>query len=117
MWHYVPMFLCVKKINTTILRLELEIHKQSPEILTVVLDSMVLLFNMRLLEKTLDLFSKLSASFTGDDLHLPDLFFDRIIKSLLQRAIDGSAVIIDGVKVDLNPCHIYMFLLYCPPTS
>lgn len=84
---------------------EAEIHEKTPEILTVVLDAVVQGFDVGLLQKALYFFTQLPAAFTGYDLHLADLFFDGIIKGLLQGLVDRLAVVVNIVQVYLDAGH------------
>ena len=84
---------------------EAEIDEKTPEILTVVLDAVVQGFDVGLLQKALYFFTQLAAAFPGYDLHLADLFFDGIIKGLLQGLVDRLAVVVNIVEVYLDAGH------------
>lgn len=88
-----------------------EINEQPSKILTVVFDAVIEWFDMRLLQETLHFFPQLPAAFSGNDLYFPDLFFNGIVKCLLQGFVNGLTVVVYIMKVNFYTGHLYVMSL------
>lgn len=85
--------------NPILLRflLKLEVNEKPPKVFTVILNAMVEGFDVGLLQKALYFFTKLPASFSGNDLYFTYLLFNCFFKNVFQRLINSSAIIINIV--------------------
>ena len=77
--------------------LKFKIYKQPPEVFGIVLYAVIQRFDVWLLQKAFNFLAKLATSFARNDFHLPDLFVDCIVESLLQRLINGPGIVVDVV--------------------
>jgi len=74
-----------------------EMNKDAPEILVVLLNSMVQFADVRLIQKTQNFFLELPAPFAGNDFDEIDFLVERFLHNLIEFGIDRAAAIIDVV--------------------
>ena len=61
---------------------------------------------MRKLQEPFDFFSQLATSLARNYLYFLYFFTDGFFKRILQRNVNGLAVIVYCVQVNLDPCHV-----------
>jgi hypothetical protein len=83
----------------------LESYEQTPEVITVLVDPVVHLLDMRLLKEADHLLLQLSAALAGDDLHHWNTLVHRFFHQLVQGTIDVAPLVIDVVQVEFELCH------------
>jgi len=83
----------------------LEPHKQPSEVLTVLIDAVILGLDVLLFQKTDHGLFKLSAPFAGYDLNDRDLLLNRFVNDVIQGLIDLLSFIEDLVKVECEFGH------------
>ncbi len=77
----------------------LKAHKQPPEILTVLIYTVVFGLNVFLFQKTDHLLLQLSAALARNDLYERNAFLYGLLNNIIQRLIDLPALVIDVVQV------------------
>ncbi len=87
------------------MRLKLKIDKQPPEILAVLINAVVFLFDMLLVEKLQYPLFQLSGAFSRDDLHGFDFLLNRLVDDILKLPVDLVAFVVDVVKVEFQFGH------------
>lgn len=83
----------------------LETHEQSAEIIAVLIDPMVHLFDVWLLEEADHLLFQLTTSFSGNDLHHRNTFVHGLLYDIVQRTVDVLSLIEDIVQIEFQFGH------------
>lgn len=87
---------------------EFKINKQTPEVFTVFLDSVVFLFDMFLIQKSEYVFFQLSGSFPRYDFHGFNSLFDGFVNGIFQFTTNEVSPIVDLVKVKFDFRHTFV---------
>jgi hypothetical protein len=85
--------------------LMLEMNEYPSEVLIILLDAVIQLFDMTLIQEPQDLLFELSASLARDDFHKADSPLDRFLHYAVKLRIDLVTAIVDVVKVEFKSGH------------
>ena len=83
----------------------LETHEQSAEIIAVLIDPMVHLFDVWLLEEADHLLFQLTTSFSGNDLHHGDTLVHGLLHDVVERAVNIFSLVEDLVQIEFQFGH------------
>jgi hypothetical protein len=82
-----------------------EIDKQPPEVLAIVFYPVIQGLNVWQLKKAFYLFAQLPAALSGYNFHFPYFIINGLLKSILQGFVNGFAVVVNIVQVELYSTH------------